>query len=91
MVCPIHVSRQSNPTYLLETDTGQRFVMRKQPPGKHPRGAHAVDREATVIGALGSKTGFPVPQVYALCTDASILGGMYRGGDVIFGPSHTDI
>ena len=68
---------QSNPTYLLTTDTGQKYVMRKQPPGKHPKGAHAVDREAKVIGALGSKGGFPVPEVYSLCTDASVLGGMF--------------
>jgi aminoglycoside phosphotransferase (APT) family kinase protein len=67
---------QSNPTYLLTTNAGQEYVMRKQPPGKHPAGAHAVDREAKVIGALG-KAGFPVPEVYALCTDAELLGGMF--------------
>jgi aminoglycoside phosphotransferase (APT) family kinase protein len=67
---------QSNPTYLLSTDARQQYVMRKQPPGKHPRGAHAVDREAKVIGALG-RDGFPVPEIHALCTDASLLGGMF--------------
>jgi aminoglycoside phosphotransferase (APT) family kinase protein len=39
-------------------------------------GAHAVDREARVMGALG-KAGFPVPKVYGLCTDDSVIGSWF--------------
>lgn len=67
---------QSNPTFLLSTATGQKYVMRKQPPGKLIKGAHAVDREARVIAAL-ARVGFPVPQVFSLCTDTQILGSMF--------------
>ena len=67
---------QSNPTYLLTTDTKQKYVMRKQPPGKLIKGAHAVDREAKVISIL-NQTNFPVPKVYILCTDVEILGSLF--------------
>jgi aminoglycoside phosphotransferase (APT) family kinase protein len=37
---------QSNPTYLIEDRNGEKFVMRKQPPGKLlSKTAHQVDRE----------------------------------------------
>ena len=42
---------QSNPTYLLESPSGK-YVMRRKPPGKLLKSAHAVDREFTVISAL---------------------------------------
>lgn len=67
---------QSNPTFLLTASSGKKYVMRKQPPGKLIKGAHAMDREARVIGALG-KSGFPVPEVFSLCTDKAILGSMF--------------
>jgi len=67
---------QSNPTFLLSTSSGQKYVMRKQPAGKLITGAHRVDREATVISAL-FKQKFPVPQVFALCTDTGVLGSMF--------------
>jgi aminoglycoside phosphotransferase (APT) family kinase protein len=63
---------QSNPTYQLVTPA-RRYVLRRKPPGKLLKGAHAVDREAKVIKALG-KTGFPVPRVYGVCLDESVLG-----------------
>lgn len=48
---------QSNPTYLLSLGTegeagSQKLVLRKQPPGKLLRGAHAVDREYQCMTAL---------------------------------------
>lgn len=67
---------QSNPTFLLTASSGQNYVMRKQPAGKLITGAHRVDREAQVISAL-HKHNFPVPEVYALCTDSSVLGSMF--------------
>lgn len=40
---------QSNPTYFIEDASGERWVLRKQPPGKLQKGAHAVDREYKVV------------------------------------------
>jgi aminoglycoside phosphotransferase (APT) family kinase protein len=36
---------QSNPTYYVGTDGGERLVLRKKPPGKLLKGAHMVERE----------------------------------------------
>lgn len=63
---------QSNPTYTLNTASGETLVLRKQPPGKILRGAHAVDREATVMTALHGVV--PVPNVVHYEGDSSILG-----------------
>ncbi len=63
---------QSNPTYLLTTDA-KSYVLRRKPPGKLLKSAHAVDREFRVIGALYD-AGFPVPKPYAFCEDESVLG-----------------
>ena len=74
---PLTVSQfkggQSNPTYRLDTPSGRAFVLRRKPPGKLLPGAHAVDREARVMSALG-KHGFPVPHVHGLCEDESVIG-----------------
>ena len=60
---PIDVEKfpggQSNPTFKLTTPGG-RYVLRRKPPGKLLKGAHAVEREYRVISALGP-LGFPVP------------------------------
>lgn len=65
---------QSNPTYLLTAKDGQRFVMRKKPPGKLlSRTAHQVDREYRIIHAL-EHTNVPVPKAILLCEDDSIIG-----------------
>lgn len=63
---------QSNPTYKLITP-GAKYVMRRKPPGKLLKGAHAIEREYRVISALGA-AGFPVAHAYALCEDESIVG-----------------
>jgi aminoglycoside phosphotransferase (APT) family kinase protein len=63
---------QSNPTYKLSTPSTT-YVLRRKPPGQLLPGAHAVDREARVLSALGS-TGFPVARIYALCTDETVIG-----------------
>ena len=47
-------------------------MVRKQPPGKLLPGAHAVDREYTIMTALD---GFlPVPKTHLLCTQEDIIG-----------------
>ena len=66
---------QSNPTYRLSTPAA-RYVLRRQPPGQLLKGAHAVDREARVMTALGG-TGFPVPRVFGLCEDPSVIGSSF--------------
>ena len=63
---------QSNPTYKIITNT-KSYVLRRKPPGDLLKGAHAVDREARILSALGA-TGFPVAKVYGLCEDDSIIG-----------------
>ncbi len=66
---------QSNPTYQLVTP-GKTYVLRRKPPGLLAKGAHAVDREARVLRALGS-AGFPVARVHGLCLDESIIGSWF--------------
>lgn len=63
---------QSNPTYKLVTPA-RMYVLRRKPPGVLLKGAHAIDREAKVLTGLG-KAGFPVAQVYGVCTDESVIG-----------------
>lgn len=63
---------QSNPTYLLATPQ-QSYVLRRKPPGVLLKSAHAVDREFRVQTAL-ARTNVPVPRMYTLCEDDSVLG-----------------
>ena len=76
---PLKVSQfrggQSNPTYLLEAESG-RYVLRRKPPGKLLKSAHAVDREYRVISALYGAD-FPVPRPYILSEDDEIIGTMF--------------
>lgn len=74
---------QSNPTFLLSAPSG-RYVMRRRPAGALLKGAHAVDREARVMQALG-RAGFPVPHVHALCADDSVIGSWFFVMDMVPG------
>jgi aminoglycoside phosphotransferase (APT) family kinase protein len=73
---PLEVSQfkggQSNPTYKLTADSGQ-YVLRRKPPGKLLKSAHAVDREFRIISALYA-AGFPVPRPLVLCEEDSVIG-----------------
>ena len=84
---PLDVSQfkggQSNPTYRLDTP-GRSYVLRRKPPGPLLPGAHAVDREARVMAALGT-TGFPVPRIFGLCDDASVIGTVFFVMDMVEG------
>ena len=65
---------QSNPTYKLITP-GRSYVMRAKP-GPVARllpSAHAVEREFAVMRGLHG-TAVPVPRMYCLCEDESIIG-----------------
>lgn len=63
---------QSNPTYLLSAGS-ERYVLRRKPPGKLLKSAHAVDREFRVISALYGAD-FPVPRPHVYCDDAEVIG-----------------
>ena len=84
---------QSNPTYLLQAQSGN-YVLRRKPPGKLLASAHAVDREFRVITALhGSKV--PVAKPYHLCKDETVIGSMFYlmefiDGDIFWDPSFPD-
>jgi aminoglycoside phosphotransferase (APT) family kinase protein len=81
---------QSNPTYRI-TAGGRRYVLRRKPPGALLPSAHAVDREFRVMSAL-SGTDVPVPKMYSLCEDTSVLGTAfyvmeYVEGRVLWDPT----
>lgn len=65
---------QSNPTYKLITP-GKSYVMRAKPGpvAKLLPSAHAIEREYRVMKGLAG-TDVPVPHMYALCEDESIIG-----------------
>jgi len=66
---------QSNPTFKVSAQSGV-YVLRRQPPGKLLKSAHAVDREYKVLNAL-KNSDVPVAKVFHLCEDRSILGSMF--------------
>ena len=76
---PINVTQfkggQSNPTYLVDAESGK-YVLRRKPPGTLLKSAHAVDREFRIISALYGAD-FPVPRPYALCEDDEVIGTMF--------------
>lgn len=74
---------QSNPTYKLVTP-GRAYVLRRKPPGPTLKGAHAVDREARILTALGG-AGFPVAHVHGLCTDDAVIGSWFYVMDMVDG------
>ena len=74
---------QSNPTYQVVTP-GQKYVLRRKPPGKLLPSAHAVDREFKVISAL-YPTGYPVARPFGLCTDDSVIGTWFYIMDMVEG------
>jgi len=81
---------QSNPTFLLEA-AGQRWVLRKKPPGVLLPSAHMVDREARVLAALAGSA-IPVPRVVAYCGDPAVIGSEfmvleYVDGRIVRDPS----
>ena len=84
---PFEIARfhggQSNPTFRLSAAPGD-YVLRRKPIGQVLPSAHAVDREFRVLRALEG-TGVPVPHVYALCTDDTVIGSMFFVMDLVPG------
>lgn len=81
-------SGQSNPTFILNTDTGK-LVLRRKPPGTLLKSAHAVEREFRVMKAL-STTDFPVPDVFHLCEDEDIIGKAFFVMSFVEGVTFND-
>jgi aminoglycoside phosphotransferase (APT) family kinase protein len=79
---------QSNPTYLLVAG-GQRYVLRRKPPGKLLPSAHAVDREYRVIRALAG-TDVPVARALALCEDDAVIGTAFYIMEYVAGRVYWD-
>ncbi len=78
---------QSNPTYRIDAASGA-YVLRRKPPGKLLKSAHAVDREFRVMSALAGSA-VPVPTMRVLCEDDSVVGSMfylmdYLDGDIFW-------
>ena len=85
---------QSNPTFLLNAQSG-RYVLRRQPPGELLKAAHAVDREFRVISALG-RTAVPVARAYHLCEDRDVIGSLfyvmsYEDGRIFWNPALPEV
>jgi aminoglycoside phosphotransferase (APT) family kinase protein len=76
---PIEIEKfaggQSNPTYKLISPSGL-YVLRRQPPGKLLKSAHAVDREFRVLRAL-AESPVPVARALHLCEDRGVIGSMF--------------
>ena len=66
---------QSNPTFLIE-GASRSVVLRRKPPGKLLKSAHAVDREFRVQKALAGSD-VPVAEVFALCEDDAVIGSAF--------------
>jgi aminoglycoside phosphotransferase (APT) family kinase protein len=85
---------QSNPTFLLNAQSGQ-YVLRRQPPGALLKSAHAVDREFRVLSALG-RTSVPVARAYHLCEDRDVIGSLfyvmsYEDGRIFWNPALPEV
>ncbi|KAF9972261.1 hypothetical protein BGZ73_004646 [Actinomortierella ambigua] len=96
LACPIKVTQfklgQSNPTYLLTDANGIKYVLRKKPAGSLLSStAHAVEREYRILKALGDTSDVPVPKVYTLCEDTSLIGTPFYVMEFLQGRIFSDI
>jgi len=85
---------QSNPTYLL-TSENNKYVLRRKPPGKLLKSAHAVDREYKVLTSL-QNTEVPTPKTIHLCEDESVIGTIFYimefcDGNIFWDPYASEI
>ncbi len=85
---------QSNPSYLLDTSKGQ-YVLRRKPPGKLLKSAHAVEREFRVMRALAD-TEVPVPRTLLLCEDPEVIGTVFfvmsfEDGQIFWDPALPEL
>jgi aminoglycoside phosphotransferase (APT) family kinase protein len=78
----------SNPTFLLTSGEGRRYVLRKKPPGQLLSSAHQVDREHRVMKALEGL--IPVPRMRAMCDDPAVIGTAFYVMDYLEGRIFRD-
>lgn len=82
---------QSNPTYQILSANGEKYVLRKRPPGKQiSKLSHRVEREYQVLVALHN-TNVPVPKPYIMCDDESIIGTPFYIMEFLDGRIFEDI
>ncbi|WP_294230482.1 phosphotransferase family protein [uncultured Shimia sp.] len=79
---------QSNPTFRLDTPSGQ-YVLRRKPPGVLLKSAHAVDREFRVQKAL-SASDVPVANMHLLCENDDVIGSAFYVMDFVEGRNFDD-
>ncbi|MEP3947777.1 phosphotransferase family protein [Ascidiaceihabitans sp.] len=79
---------QSNPTFLLKTPA-RNYVLRRKPPGKLLKSAHAVDREFRVQKALWD-TDVPVSKMHVLCEDDAVIGSSFYIMDQVVGRNFNE-
>ncbi|KAM0753919.1 APH-domain-containing protein [Meredithblackwellia eburnea MCA 4105] len=83
---------QSNPTYFITGSNGVRYVLRKKPPGRLvSKTAHAVEREYQILDCVGKTGKIPVPKMYCLCMDESVLGTPFYVMEYLEGRIFTDV
>ena len=85
---------QSNPTFRIDAGSGV-YVLRRKPPGKLLKSAHAIDREYRVISALANSK-VPVARAYHFCDDQSVIGSMfylmeYMDGRIFWDPALPEL
>lgn len=85
---------QSNPTYLLDAESGK-YVLRAKPPGKLLKSAHQVDREFRVLKALNDSA-VAVPNVIFLSPEDTPIGRMfyvmeYLDGRILWDPALSEV
>ncbi|GAA6021824.1 hypothetical protein JCM8202_002829 [Rhodotorula sphaerocarpa] len=82
---------QSNPTYLLSGNNKKQYVVRTRPPGPLiSKTAHAIDREYRILDALSKDGSVPVPKVYHLCLDDSVIGRPWYLMEYLKGRKYED-
>lgn len=78
---------QSNPTYLVGDAKGNQYVLRRKPSANAKlvlKSSHAIEREFHILNAIAhcnehvsEQRKVPVPDVYILCEDESVLGYVF--------------
>ena len=79
---------QSNPTYIISSQSGK-YVLRRKPDGVLLPSAHAVEREYRVMTAL-AESDLPVPRTHFLCEDPDEIGAVFFVMDYVSGNVFTD-
>ena len=67
---------RSNLTFRVTDGAGTAFVLRRPPTGNVLASAHDMEREHTIITAVG-RTPVPVPRTMGLCTDGDVNGAPF--------------